>query len=247
MALPAHTTLLQTLQTGVPRGVPFSPETLRALGISTALTWHYAEAGWLERLGRGVFKFPNDELQRDATVKFLAARLPGLHVAGKTALAWRGVRHNLPARERLCIWGAKPARLPEWFTSRFPARYVARKLFGKKLRREFGLQPLPETPDGPLVSVPERALLEMLGDVGVHEGIEEVRNVMEGVRALRPEVLEPLLKNCLLVKAVRLCVQWAEEMDLPWAAAARKASKQTRGRGRWSARLKDGSVLILKP
>jgi hypothetical protein len=56
------------------------------------------------------------------------------------------------------------------------------------LPKNFGLQPLPETPDGVLVSVPERALLEMLSEVGVHQGIEEARNIMEGARSLRPRI-----------------------------------------------------------
>ena len=190
--------------------------------------------------------FPHDELQRDTCLKFLAARMPGLHVGSKTALAWRGVRHNLPPRENLCLWGDVTGKLPEWLTSRFPARYTSRRLFGRKLSPGFGLQPLPETPDGPPVSVPERALLEMLSEVGVGQGIEEARNIMEGVRSLRPEVLTPLLKSCLMVKAVRLCVQWAEELNLAWAAAARQAAKRTSGRGRWTMRLKDGTTMTLK-
>lgn len=247
MALSTRTNLLQSLQTGLPRGAPFDIQALRALGVSSALASHHLKAGWLVRLGRGVFMFPNDDLQRDACLKFIATRTPGLHVAGKTALAWRGVRHNLPPREQLCLWGDAPGKLPEWFTARFPARYTARRLFGRRLPAGFGLQPLPETPNGPSVSVPERALLEMLSEVGVSQGIEEARNIMEGVRAVRPEVLAPLLKSCLRVKAVRLCVQWAEEMSLDWAAAARQAAKRTSGRGRWTARLKDGTTLILKP
>lgn len=247
MALSTGSSLLRSLQTNLPRGAPCDIQALRALGISSALASHYMKAGWLVRLGRGVFMFPNDDLQRDACLNFLAARLPGLHVASKTALAWRGVRHNLPSRERLCLWGEKPAKLPDWFTSRFPTRYSAPRLFGRKLPGDFGLQPLPETPAGPPVSVPERALLEMLSEVGVSQEIEEARSIMEGVRSARPDVLTPLLKNCLRVKAVRLCVQWAEEMHLGWAGAARQAAKRTSGRGRWSARLKDGTTLTLKP
>lgn len=199
------------------------------------------------RLGRGVFVFPNDDFQRDKSLKFLAARIPGFHVAGKTALAWRGVRHNLPPHEHLCLWGDAAGKLPEWFTSHFPARYTARRLFGRKLPPGFGLQSLPEMPEGAPVSVPERALLEMLSDVGVRQGIEEARNIMEGVRSLRTEVLAPLLKNCLRVKVVRLCMQWSEEMNLDWAGAARHAATRTSGHGRWTARLKDGTTLTLKP
>jgi hypothetical protein len=104
---------------------------------------------------------------------------------------------------------------------------------------------LPENPDGPLVSVPERALLEMLTEVGVKQGVEEARNIMESVRALRLEVLTTLLEHCPRVKVQRLCVQWAEELNLNWATLARKSCKL--GTGRWSTKLKDGTILTLKP
>jgi len=191
--------------------------------------------------------FPNDELQRDACLKFVARNIPGLHVGGKTALAWRGVRHNLSPRERLNLWGDARAKLPIWFTGRFPSRYTSKSLFSKRLPGGFGLQPLPETPDGPLVSVPERALLEMLSEVGLQQGVEEARNIMEGVRSVRSEVLDTLLKNSLRVKVIRLCVQWAEELNLDWAAAARNSARRKLGKSRWSARLKDGTTLTLKP
>ena len=86
----------------------------------------------------------------------------------------------------------------------------------------------------------------MLSEVGVRQGIEEARNVMEGARALRPEVLTTLLKNCRRVKVVRLCVSWADELKLPWAAAARNAAAKRLGRGRWTYPLKDGTLLVLK-
>ena len=95
------------------------------------------------------------------------------------------------------------------------------------------------------VSVPERALLEMLGEVGIHQGVEEARNIMEGVRSLRPEVLSLLLQHCQSVKTARLCVQWAEELQLPWAEAARRAAVKHLTGSRWSARLKSGTRLSL--
>jgi hypothetical protein len=162
-------------------------------------------------------------------------------------LAWRGIRHNLSAHEPLSLWGEGKTRFPEWFQKLFPARYTTRNPFSFNLLKNFGLQPLPETPDGILVSVPERALLEMLSEVGVHQGIEEARNIMEGARALRPEVLTTLVKNCRRVKVVRLCVSWSEELNLPWAAAVKKAAGKSLSSGRWTSRLKDGTLLVLKP
>lgn len=230
----------------LPRGVPLDAGTLKKLGVSSSLASHYVSAGWLTRLGRGVFTFPNDVLKVEPCVLLLARRLQGLHVGGKTALAWRGVRHNVGPREKLHLWGETPGPLPAWFTKRFPARYVTRHLFDSSLVPNFGLQPLPETPNGPAVSVPERALLELLSDVGVGQGLEEARNIMEGVRSPRLDVLGTLLKHCPRVKVVRLCVQLAEELNLEWAAEARKQAGP-RGRNRWFGKMPDGTTLILKP
>ncbi len=164
---------------GLRRGEPLDTGRLRQIGISSALASHYVRAGWLARLGRGVFMFPNDELAVAPTLAVLARHVPGLHVSGKTALAWRGVRHNVGPHERLALWGRDPRPLPGWFSRQFPSRYVARNLFDAQLDDAFGLQPLPENPHGPLVSVTERALLEMLSDVVTpHQVIEEALNVM---------------------------------------------------------------------
>jgi hypothetical protein len=246
MALTKRHNLIKSLQATFPRGTPFDHLQLVKLGVSSALAHHYMKSGWLTRLGRGVFMFPNDTLRQAECLKFLSRQMRAFHVGGKTALAWRGVRHNLGAREPLSLWGEGKASLPEWFRKLFPSRYTARNPFSPKLPRSFGLQPLPETPGGVVVSVPERALLEMLSEVGVHQGIEEARNIMEGARSLRPEVLTTLLKNCRRVKVVRLCVTWGEELNLPWAAAAKKAALNRLGRGRWMHRLKDGTYLVLK-
>lgn len=233
----------------MPRGAPLGSAELKDIGVSAPLAYQYVKRGWLDKLGRGVFTLPADELRRDATLKFLASRVEGLHIGGKTALAWRGVRHNMPAKERLSVWGMKPGKLPLWFASKFPSRYISKKLFHERLPPSFGLSPLPESPNGPLVSEPERALLEMLSEVGVRQSIEEARHIMESARSLRPEVLRKLLQECVRVKVVRLCTQWAEELKLPWSSDARKAGAQSgaAGQGRWTARMKDGTTLILKP
>jgi hypothetical protein len=45
---------------------------------------------------------------------------------------------------------------------------------------------------------------------------------------------------------VRLCLSLAVELNLNWAAEIRERVG-TRGRGRWSTKLPDGTTLILKP
>jgi hypothetical protein len=240
---------IKSLQTKIRRGSPLDISTLSKLGISSALAHYYLTSGWLQRLGRGVFALSNDTLELNASVKFLADRIPGLHVGGKTALAWRGILHNLSQRESLWLFGDLSTSLPRWFTGRFAVTYLKRKLFSSRLPHHFGLSPLPETPDGPMVSEPERALLEMLSEVGLRVSVEEARNIMEGLGSARPETLQVLLKHCTRIKVVRLCVSWAKELNLPWAVAAGEAipTKLKRNRSRWTSKLKDGTTLILKP
>lgn len=245
MALVSRHSLLRRLQSEVPRGAPVETAQLAALGVSSALAHHYLKSGWLNRLGRGVFRFPNDDLREADCLRYLARHVEGFHVGGKTALAWRGFGHNVPAREPLWLWGQRNVHLPDWFTKRFPARYTTRTPFAPSLPAGTGLEPLPEHPDGVPVSVPERALLEMLGEVGIHQGVEEARNIMEGVRSLRPEALVLHLQHCQRIKAARLCVQWAEELQLPWAETARRAAAKHLTGSRWSARLKSGTRLSL--
>jgi hypothetical protein len=238
---------VKTLQGAFLRGAPFDSRQLRKVGVSSALAHHYLKSDWLTRLGRGVFMFPKDTLRREDTLKFLSRSITDFHVGGKTALAWRGIRHNLPAREPLSLWGSSKAVLPNWFLERFPAHYTAPRLFSPRLPKGFGLQPLPEATDGVLVSEPERALLEMLSEVGVRQGVEEARNIMEGVRSLRTDALATLLKHCLRVKVRFLCVQWAEELNLPWASVARKALGKGRTHTRWNFRFRSGTTLSLQP
>jgi hypothetical protein len=190
--------------------------------------------------------FAGDELKLNETLAFLEPRIPGLHVAAKTALAWHGFRHNVAIKETTTLWGDDRFILPAWLQDRFPARYSSPGLFDDHLPADTGIAPMPEFPNGPRVSSPERALLEMLSEVGVYQEVAEARSIMEGLRQLRSRQLKLLLAHCRMVKAVRLCVVWARELDLPWAGLAREAASGRMGSGRWITRLKNGETLILK-
>ena len=238
---------IKELQVAAPRGAPLDSQKLESLGVSRALAYEYVKAGWLEKLGRGTFMFAGDQLALDACLKFLETKIPGLHVAGKSALALHGFRQNVAFQETTILWGSQRAILPQWFQERFPSRYSNSPLFGDDLAPGYGLTSAPGSPNGPMVSAPERALLEMLSEVDVHQELEEARSIMEGVRQLRSRHLQVLLTNCCKVKAVRLCVSWATELDLPWAAQARDAAAGNMGTGRWVARFKNGRTLILNP
>jgi hypothetical protein len=180
------------------------------------------------------------------TLAHLSLEVPQLHVGGKTALAWRGTRHNLAHQERLNLWGHKAARLPAWFTELFNANYQSTRIFDGALPKGFGLAPLPARHPKVMVSVPERALLELFSDTGKLQSLEETLNVAESVRQLRPEVLDTLLTHTTRVKVVRLAKALAESLDLPWLEIAKKHNERLGSASRWVAVTRDKKILHLK-
>jgi Transcriptional regulator, AbiEi antitoxin, Type IV TA system/Transcriptional regulator, AbiEi antitoxin N-terminal domain len=238
--------LFRQLLPELPRGSPLPSAWLQERGLNAKQVARLAEDGWLQRLGHGIYVLPGDQLNREASLACLAESVPGLHVASKTALAWRGVRHNLPFKEQLSLWGDKPVTLPVWFTTAFPARYQATHLFDESLDAKTGLAPLPAGHADVLVSTPERALLELLSDVGKGQELEEARHLVEGARTLRLPVLDELLAHLTRIKVARLAHSLADELELSWVDLARRHSERLGGGQRWVSTTKTGERLNLK-
>jgi hypothetical protein len=218
---------------------------LAALGISADLAVHYVRAGWLSRLARGVYCKPNDTLGLHPTLVVLQRGVEGLHVGGKSALDWYGVRHYLSQQPVLHLYGWTAAHLPHWFTERFPAEYHRKRLFDEQPATLLHIGPFEKRSGAPQVSEPERALLEVLSEVGVRQPLQEARELLESTYSLRADVLRELLQHCSSVKTVRLCLQLGRELSLPWAAKLDPAQLPT-GSGRpWVSRSADG-LLVLK-
>lgn len=230
----------------LPRGAPLDVSFLREQGLSAFHASHLAKGGWLTHLGRGVYMLPGDTLTRDGCLAYLMRRHAGLHVGGKTALSWRGVRHNINFREVITLWGEKQVRLPAWFLERFECTYQTTRLFDASIQKDYALQALPGGNPAVLVSAPERALLEHLSDVGKTESLQDTRDLIESTRNLRLPVLETLLAHTTRIKVVRLARSLSEELDLPWAAMAKTYSEKKGGGSRWVAVSKGGERLDLK-
>jgi hypothetical protein len=229
----------------LPRGEPASTRDLETRGISAHHASYLARHDWLTHLGRGVYMRPGDELTRDACIAFLTRSIPGLHVGSKTALAWRGVVHNISFKERITLWGDKPTRLPEWFTKRFNSTYQVTKIFSEELPSDYGLQSLPNGRSEVMVSVPERALLEMLSDVGKMQSLEEAVSIAENIRTLREPVLDKLLTHTTRIKVVRLLYELARDAGQPWEKLALEHSKRIGGGKRWQTVTRTGERLSL--
>lgn len=225
---------------------PYSTVELAKYGLRASHASHLVKSGWLKRLGRGVFQLPGGQLDRNKCLVFLSAQISGLHVGGKTALAWRGVRHQLAMRDRLILWGQSPVRLPLWFKETFNVTYQTTQLFDDALPEGYGLAPLPGGEPQMRVSVPERALLELFSDAGKQQSLSETMQVAEGIRNLRPDVLEMLLQHCQRVKVVRLTKAFAERYEQPWLSLASKHSERLGSASRWVATMPNDELLSLK-
>jgi len=237
---------LNKLYTHLAHGTPLTSEDLTALGISADLAVHYVRAGWLERLARGVYCRPNDAPTLHPSLTLLQRSFEGLHVGGKSALDWHGIRHYVSQRPVLHLYGWKAARLPEWFTQRFLAEYHRKRLFDERPDALLHVRPFENRKGGPLVSAPERALLEVLSEVGVRQPLQEARELVESSYSLRADVLRDLLKRCTNIKTVRLCLQLGRELSQPWAGKL-NPSQLPKGSDRpWVSRSSDG-LLVLKP
>lgn len=241
-----RTSKLRRLYTELPPGSPVTSETLAHLGISADLAVHYVRSGWLQRLARGVYRRPGQALSRDGSLVVLQRQISGLHVGGKTALDWYGLRHYVASQEVLHLYGWAAARLPEWFTRRFPSEYHRKRLFRESPDDMLHVAPFEQRKDGPLTSAPERALLELLSEVGVRQPLQEAREIMESAYNMRSDVLNSLLQHCTSVKTVRLCLQLARELQLNWVAKLDVKKLPTGSDRPWVSKSRDG-LLVLKP
>ena len=237
---------LNALYTRLRPGAPVTSEDLATLRISADLAVHYVRAGWLTRLARGVYRRPNDTLVLEPCLVLLQRRLEGLHVGGKTALDWHGVREYVARQPTLQLYGWQSGHLPAWFSDRFPAEYHRKRLFDEKPDALRHAAPFADGSEAPRVSAPERALLEMLSEVGVRQSLQEARELVESSHSLRARVLQELLEHCTSVKTVRLCLQLGREGELPWAAKLDPTRLPTGSDRPWVSRSGDG-LLVLKP
>jgi transcriptional regulator with AbiEi antitoxin domain of type IV toxin-antitoxin system len=241
----SNKTVLQLLRE-CRRGLPIDSAVLREMGVSNALAAYMVKAGWLQRLSQGVYLLTGDTPSRDGTIAHLARCVPGLHVGGKTALSWQGVRHNLAFRERVVLWGRRSYRIPAWVADSMSYSYQTTALFDDELPYETGLKPLPSGSPEVLVSVPERAILELASDIGKGQSMEEARNLVVGLRNLRSDVLDEFLRHCKRVKVVRLVRDLGLEADFSWAQDIQKHVDRLGAGKRWSNKTKNGR-LTLKP
>ncbi len=162
-------------------------------------------------------------------------------VGGRTALELQGFAHYLsPGGPReIHLYGEQ--RVPGWVCKlKLETPFIfhnAKKLFTNKAIHYIGKQSDSSTHKDitaaalqsgftfqlwgqwhwPLmISLPERAILELLDDVPQRETFQQADMLLEGLHNLRPRLLHKLLLECRSVKVKRLFLWLGERHRHPW-------------------------------
>ncbi len=221
---------LNRLLRTIPPGMVVDAGWMTEAGYSTSLRSQYVTAGWLERPARGVYKTPAGVLTWEAVLASLQHLMHrSLHVGGSSALELHGYGPNLApgAPPSVVVYSDEP--LPSWLNQlpdmpSFERRAIAR-LFPIDASHSTDhttgarrtIAPLDTAARYPLLaSLPERAWLELLDDVPHRVTFEMADTLGDGLRTLRPALMQQLLESVQSVKVRRLALWFADRHTQPW-------------------------------
>ncbi|MBL4680185.1 MAG: type IV toxin-antitoxin system AbiEi family antitoxin [Pseudomonadales bacterium] len=211
---------------------------LEKKGISRDLQQYYCKSGWLESVGRGAFKRPNDDISwQDALHALIGQAELNVHVGGMTALSQQGAGHYVRlGKEKVYLFSPLASSLPAWFrhydwgvnieyirTSFLPSNEGIGGAFN--MQADSGKEASIK-----MYSGSERALLECLYLAPKRQDLVECYQVMEGLVNLRPRVVQGLLEICSSIKVKRLFLYMAEKANHQWLQYLDQ-SKVTIGKG----------------
>jgi len=205
--------LLKNLTPGADTLAPW----LEELGISRNLQNHYLQSGWLEPIGRGAYKKPNEKVQWPGGVYAMQnqANLK-VHVGAITALSLQGLSHNIRfTQDTIYLFSPYKENLPKWFknyewendvfhqqTSFLPANLGI-------VEFEAGNIPVK-------MSSSERAIIESLYLAPRKIDLIECYHLMEGLVNLQPRLVQELLYQCNSVRVKRIFLYLAEKANHQW-------------------------------
>jgi hypothetical protein len=200
-----------------PDGVIYTQRHLSELGYYHDLVRRYKKGQWIEPIGRGAYKKYDNKVEWQAGIHAIQKQLGlTIHPGGRTALELIGYAHYVRFQNRHSLFGKTGEKLPKWFLDagwEATFTYHQTRLFGDTetglMDHDFQGMPLS-------ISAPERAAMEMLYLVPKIQGFDEADKILNGLLALRPEMVQSLLEACRSIKVKRLFLYLSERNQLPW-------------------------------
>ncbi len=203
-----------------PKGTVVTLKWLKKQMISQQLANSYKNSKWLESIGQGAFIRLDDKVDWTGGVYALQKQLNlPIHIGAKTSLQMQGYAHSLPLGKNYAVWlfGTPGTKIPAWFKKHqwnVDVKYVTSNLFAESPNMSLTKKSLGEYEI--ILSSPERAILEVLYFVPRKESFEKAFHLMEGLTALRSDLLQVLLKQCSSIKVKRLFLFLAEYCSHAW-------------------------------
>lgn len=190
---------------------------LEQQGISRALQQRYRKSGWLESVGTGAFKRPNDQVTWQGGLYALQTQLGlNVHAGALTALSMQGYAHYLRFGGEIVFLFSNPkTNLPAWFRNREWGQKIQHSKTSI-LPPDLGLADYQAGQFSIKISSPERAMLESLHLAPNDVDLVEAYQVMEGLTTLRPKLVQSLLQECNSVKVKRLFLYMADKAGHTW-------------------------------
>jgi hypothetical protein len=210
-----------------------------------------ADKGWLTPVAKGIYLVRGDTLTKSGIIGFMAARVPGLHIGGQTALNILARGERLDSQEIIELWGSGRYEMPDWVKRELALTYQSTTLFSPDFVYSSGLQALADDNGGALISSPERALLEYSSAIGKARAggviaVEEALALGRELKHLKPETLANLLQFCTRVKVALLVRNIGQASGYGWGTNLQQHVDRLSAGGRWSNHSKNGLRLNLR-
>ena len=206
-----------------PKNAAVTATWLTKNNISRQLTRSYVNAGWLKKEGRGIYSRLEDRVGWENLLYALQQECEdAFHIGGYSALEHTGYAHfvrlsDFPTLFLFTDNSTERHKLPAWFKESMQNRAeiidVHKKLFTDD---HFGLREREVSSILLKMSIPERAILEMLSLIPGKETFDHAHYVMQGLRQMRPKLIQEAMEKCLSIKAKRLFLHFAEKNNFPF-------------------------------
>lgn len=213
-------TKINRLLVSVPTGTPVTSAWLASQGISPQLVRRYKLSGWLEPLARSAWIRTGSNVSMVGAIFALQQQLSiKIYPAARSALELQGRAHYIPTgRGRVLQLSLESGQnLPTWFTRQSFASNL--RILNSSVLFNPTYAGLDDWHDQELqikISSAERAMLEYCHLLPKYADFEEARQLMEGLTALRPKLLQSTLHACQSVKAKRLFLALASIVGHAW-------------------------------
>ena len=211
-----------------PKGTLGTQSWLETLGVYRQLAEQYRASGWIKKIDHGLYSLMDDQISWHGIIYTLQHQLDyKIHIAATTALDLQGYSHylslaNATLENAQRVWLFPSSLLfkpfPRWFIKhfykQFNMRFVRTALFtGDETR---GLTTIQIENYQITIAMPERAILESISLAPNKISLQYIKELMEGMTTLRPQILQVLLEQCNSIKVKRLFLLIAEHLEHAW-------------------------------